>query len=146
MIKNTLTILLLSALFSFQYACSQADTSKSNNTAAETTQSLAIAVDLDTEAFYQQVTTHPGQIVDVRTPEEFAAGHITHAVNIDLRDPGFKSKLTQLDKNQPVYLYCGSGNRSTQAKNILAEEGFTAVYNHKGYFKTWVSSGYPVTQ
>lgn len=146
MIKNILTGLALSTLFSFQYACSQGETTTTEVTSNSETNAETIAVDLNTKAFYEQVTNHPGQLVDVRTPEEFAAGHITDAINIDFKNTDFKSNLSQLDKTQPVYLYCGSGNRSTQAKNILVNEGFTVVYNHKGYFQDWVSNGYPVTQ
>ena len=70
-------------------------------------------------------------IVDVRTPEEFAAGHYKGAVNIPLSD--IQSRLPEFgDKNKPVVVYCRSGNRSAKAKAILESNGFKDVTNGGG--------------
>lgn len=67
-------------------------------------------------------------LVDVRTPEEFAAGHIKGAKNIPLA--AVSARLADFGaKSAPIVLYCRSGNRSGQAAAILAREGFTAIHD-----------------
>jgi phage shock protein E len=64
-------------------------------------------------------------ILDVRTPEEFAAGHLDGAVLVDIKDPSFDEKLTALDPSEPYVVYCRSGNRSAQAVERMKAAGFT---------------------
>lgn len=64
-------------------------------------------------------------ILDVRTPEEFAAGHLDGAVLVDIKDPSFDEKLTALDPAVPYVVYCRSGNRSAQAVERMKAAGFT---------------------
>ena len=68
-------------------------------------------------------------IIDVRTPEEFAEGHVQGALNHDLLGGGFQAVLPQLDKNATYKLYCRSGNRSGQAMALMQQAGFTKVEN-----------------
>ena len=68
-------------------------------------------------------------IIDVRTPEEFADGHIENAVNIDFRSETFRGELNKLDKNKTYLIYCRSGNRSRSALDIMEELNFRAVYH-----------------
>ncbi|WP_075341873.1 rhodanese-like domain-containing protein [Tenacibaculum agarivorans] len=77
------------------------------------------------------------QILDVRTSKEAENGIIFNAIQISLIDNNFKSKVIEsLDNEQPVYVYCRSGNRSKIAANILAENGYN-VYNVKGGYVQW---------
>ena len=77
------------------------------------------------------------QLVDVRTPAEFAAGHIPEAVNIDVRGENFESQVqTALDKERPVAVYCRSGARSKTAAHALAAMGFRVYELNKG-FMNW---------
>ncbi|MDO5060597.1 MAG: rhodanese-like domain-containing protein [Actinomycetaceae bacterium] len=69
------------------------------------------------------------KIIDVRTPEEFAAGHVEGAVNIDIHSPDFASQIQQLDPQGQYAVYCRSGNRSTQAAQFMTDNGFTNVTN-----------------
>lgn len=55
------------------------------------------------------------QIIDIRTPEEFAAGHIENAKNIDFYQDDFANQIGQLEKDKTYFMYCRSGNRSSQA-------------------------------
>lgn len=72
------------------------------------------------------------QLVDVRTPQEFAQGHLKGAVNIDWKADDFARKVSaQLDKDRPVMLYCRSGRRSAEAAAVLEKLGFK-TYNMKG--------------
>ncbi|MFO7315318.1 rhodanese-like domain-containing protein [Rhodothermus marinus] len=70
-------------------------------------------------------------VIDVRTPEEFAQGHLEGAINLDLMAPDFSEKIARLDPNRTYYLYCRSGNRSGQAARLLRERGLKA-YNIGG--------------
>lgn len=67
-----------------------------------------------------------GQLIDVRTPAEFADGHISGAVNLSLQAMQ-QSSLPKVAKTQPVYVYCHSGNRSSQATVILKAAGYNVV-------------------
>ena len=77
------------------------------------------------------------QLIDVRTPQEFANGKIGNATNIDFFGASFKSELTKLDKTKPVLIYCQSGNRSGQAVNMMKSMGFKEVYDLKGGWGAW---------
>lgn len=75
------------------------------------------------------------QLVDVRTPEEFAESGIAGAKNLPLQDIDHTA-MTNLDKNLPVVVYCRSGQRSQMAMQILLSQGFTDVFN-LGSYMAW---------
>lgn len=84
------------------------------------------------------------QLVDVRAPEEYAAGHLEGAVNIDCEAGDFISKAQALlDKGRPVMLYCRSGRRSAAAAGRLSGAGFD-VYDMSGGYSAWTAAGKPV--
>ena len=64
-------------------------------------------------------------IIDVRTPEEWATGHLEGAVRIGIADPDFAQQLETLDKSADYYIYCRSGNRAGQAIDYMKSAGFT---------------------
>jgi rhodanese-related sulfurtransferase len=80
-------------------------------------------------------------LVDVRTPEEFASGHIAGAINIPVEELG--SRLAEIGSDKPVVLYCRSGNRSTTAASILESAGYEGVYNLGGTIQ-WTAAGLPL--
>jgi len=81
------------------------------------------------------------QILDVRTPEEYAAGHIEGALLADYNGPTFKEDaLKVLDKGKKVAIYCRSGRRSASAAQVLAKEGFT-LYNLETGIIGWTKEG-----
>ncbi len=82
------------------------------------------------------------QFIDVRTAEEYAGGHAARAVNIPLET--ISSKLGTLEKNEPVYLICQTGNRSKKAAAILKESGFNNVLNVTGGTVAWQAAGLPM--
>jgi len=63
-------------------------------------------------------------IIDVRTPAEFATGHLDGAVNIDVQSPDFAAQIMELDPNGDYFVYCRSGNRSGQAIAQMSQMGF----------------------
>lgn len=65
-----------------------------------------------------------GVLLDVRTPEEYAAGHIEGALNIDIFNPNFRDLIDALDNSKEYFVYCRSGNRSGQACMLMAELGY----------------------
>lgn len=77
-------------------------------------------------------------VLDVRTPREYAGGHLAGAVNVDVRAPDFAERVDglieggTLDRASSVYLYCRSGARSGQAARILRDRGFEAAFNVGG--------------
>ena len=85
-------------------------------------------------------------IVDVRTPEEFADGHIENAVNIDFRSKGFKDKVVKLDKDKTYLIHCRSGNRSRGALDVMTELGFTEVYHLSAGIIGWQGAGLPIAK
>lgn len=80
-------------------------------------------------------------LLDVRTPEEFASGHIPGAVNIPVES--LQSRLSEISSDQDIVVYCRSGNRSAQASQILAQAGYSAIYDLGGIIN-WSAQGYPV--
>ncbi|AYN69037.1 rhodanese-like domain-containing protein [Euzebyella marina] len=74
-----------------------------------------------------------GILLDVRTPEEFAEGHLDGAVNLNWFEDDFKEKATKLNKNKPIYLYCKAGGRSAKAAEAMGKMGFEVVNLEGGY-------------
>ena len=93
---------------------------------------------------YEQQFLEPAAghlLLDVRTPEEFNSGHIPGAVNISVES--LSSRLSEVPDDQPIVVYCRSGNRSATASQILADAGYSEVYDMGGII-TWVDQGRPI--
>lgn len=84
-------------------------------------------------------------IVDVRTPEEFAAGHLAGATLIDYYASDFADKIGALDRNAQYVIYCRTGNRTEDARALMTDLGFTEVYDIEGGITAWKAAGYRVT-
>jgi thioredoxin len=99
--------------------------------------------DIDPKTFSEKITATPNaQIIDVRTPQEFASGHLDNAVNIDWLGDNFVANAEKLDKTKPVFVYCKTSNRSPQAAKKLEELGFTTIYNMQGGLLKWDAEGF----
>lgn len=83
-------------------------------------------------------------VVDVRTPAEFAAGHLANARNIDFFGANFEREMGVLPKEREILLYCRSGKRSAAAAEMLKKDGFKKVYNLLDGFEGWKKAGLPV--
>ena len=97
---------------------------------------------VDVAEFERAVSDESYVVLDVRTPEEHAEGHISGTdFNINVLDEGFTAEaLAVLPKDRSVALYCRSGNRSKRAAKILAENGYDVVELATGY-NGWVAAG-----
>ena len=84
-------------------------------------------------------------VVDVRTDDEWAAGHVEGAVHANVFDDQFESRMAALPRDEPVYLYCASGVRSGRAAAVLEGMGFERVVN-AGALGDLAEAGAPVTR
>lgn len=102
--------------------------------------------DLRPEDFLER-RAEDAPVIDVRTPQEYAGGHLSGAANLDVFEPDFVEQFEALgiNKDEPVYLYCRSGNRSGKAARLLRERGYSEAYNVGGY-DSLKRAGAPVEQ
>ena len=92
---------------------------------------------LSGRAFKEKFLATPGAVlIDVRTPGEFRSGSIKGARNIDIMSATFASTINTLDKDKTYFMFCRTGNRSGQACNFMAKQGFK-VYNLAGTPNDW---------
>lgn len=91
---------------------------------------------VDAQYFASVIARNDVQLVDVRTPAEYAEGHIVGAVNIDVQSPDFAEKITTLNKSRKVAVYCRSGRRSKMAAEQLDKAGFRVI-ELEGGIQSW---------
>jgi len=98
-------------------------------------------VQLDVQAFLNELTEQKGTLVDVRTTAEFNPGHIDEAIHIDfLQSARFDQKFSEIDKSAPVFLYCAAGGRSNAAAQKLKNMGFLKIYDLKGGYSNYTNT------
>src|SRR5712671_4821477 len=100
--------------------------------------------DVNVEQFDKLRSDKKNVVLDVRTPEEFAAGHIPGATNIDLHSADFQKKVSELDKSKTYLVHCAAGGRSATACGKLSKLNFTNCYNLLGGMNAWEKAGKPV--
>ncbi|NOQ17742.1 MAG: rhodanese-like domain-containing protein [Dehalococcoidales bacterium] len=109
-----------------------------------------VFTDITAEETFNLIKANEGEpnfiIVDVRTPEEFAGGHIANAIMVDFRSENFREEIDKLDKDKTYLIYCRTGNRSRGALDIMAELGFQKVYHLTSGIVGWLEEGLPVTK
>ena len=127
---STMTIMLLATC----------GTPSAQNPAGGEAKFATLAVDR-----FDEMTRQAGNVVlDVRTADEFAQGHLHGAVNIDVNAPDFAQKVGALNKKATYLVLCRSGRRSEQACTTMAGLGFSRLYNLDGGISAWTASGKPV--
>ena len=109
--KRTLKICLTMGLMSLLFGCAPKPSFRS----------------VDAEQFAREIEREEVQLVDVRTAEEFAEGHIPGAMNMDVNGVAFEAQIATLDTERPVALYCRSGRRSKVAAEKVVKAGFEVV-------------------
>lgn len=85
-------------------------------------------------------------LIDVRTPEEFDQAHLDGALLIDFYRSDFEAAVSELDRDQPYVIYCRSGNRSGQTRELMADLGFTDVADIDGGILAWEADGLPTVE
>lgn len=96
-------------------------------------------------AGFADVVAQPGvTVVDVRTPAEFASGHLEGAVNYDVEGADFAAQIKGLDPAGTYAVYCRSGNRSQVATQMMAASGLVTLYDLDGGINDWIAAGNPV--
>ncbi len=80
-------------------------------------------------------------VLDVRTSQEFAAGHIPGAINLDVNGADFEQKVAGLDKSKSYLVHCAAGVRSARACDKMSKLDFSKLYNLEGGFKAWEKAG-----
>ena len=92
-----------------------------------------------TPAQFQEYIQHDTSrvLLDIRTSEEFSAGHLAGAENIDYYQSTFAQQLDQLDRDTPIAIYCRSGSRSGHTLEIMEAMGFTNVVELQGGVLAW---------
>ena len=92
---------------------------------------------ISAEQMLELVKFEDVQLIDVRTPAEFAEGHIENAKNIDFYSSNFDLEIDALDKSIPVILYCKSGRRSAKCVSKFNSKGFKVIYDLQGGISHW---------
>jgi rhodanese-related sulfurtransferase len=123
--------LLLVLSISF-VSCAQSTKSKTNT--IETREDVVVSL-ISPNELYSKLGDI--QLIDVRTPEEYAKGHLKNSVNINFYDTSFTEDMNKLDKSRELYIYCRSGGRSGKASRQLEKMGFTKVYDLQGGIINW---------
>lgn len=117
----------------------------SGSSTAGSTQT-SIRKHLTTAQFAEEIQKPGAILLDVRTPEEYAAGHIAGAININFYDQNFKEELNKLDKTATYDVYCQSGNRSGKTLPIMQSLGFAHAQDLSGGILSWASAGKPIVR
>ncbi len=102
---------------------------------------------LDPQNFEKQLKESKDPIlVDVRTPGEYAQGHLANSVLIDINSDDFRSRISKLDKTKPVFVYCKAGSRSSSAVGVFEDLGFKEIYDLSGGIIAWQKANKPVVK
>lgn len=95
---------------------------------------------INAEEFAELMEKKSHVVLDVRSPGELAEGSVSGHTMINFFEPDFKEMVAKLDKSKSYLVYCRSGNRSGQACTIMADMGFSDLYNLQGGIVAWNAS------
>ena len=104
----------------------------------------AAVAPMSQEALLEHQSRHPDHlfVLDVRTPQEYAEGHVPGAVNVPYDQ--LASRLAEVPKDKDVVLYCKSGRRAGIAADVLAANGYMRLSHLEGDMPAWIAKGRPV--
>ena len=145
--RKTITLLALGMIIGLFLAHRDAF-SESNTPELETrTQVIKNITPEEAHALIEKNRNNPDFVIlDVRTPEEFAEGHIEKAVNLNYYSETFRDDLNKLDKNKTYVTHCRSGSRSGKTLDLMKEIGFKEAYNMTGGIIGWKENGFPTIE
>lgn len=133
--------LLLGIVLILLNGCQSAPTEMTDSEVSHTASQI---MEMSPAEAQTKVSRAYSQFVDVRTVEEYSSGHAARAVNIPL--DALATNLDRLEKNEPVFLICQTGNRSKKAAVVLKEAGFGDVINVAGGTVAWNAAGLPMEE
>ena len=113
-----------------------------NEETFDTEEEISGIISITPAEVYEIITDNEDYVIlDVRTQDEYNEGHLDKALLIPVDE--LEGRIDELDKNNPIIVYCRSGARSNRAANILIENGFSKVYDMGGILD-WQEEGFPV--
>ena len=129
-------IFTLLSILTFTVVCCTASSEPQDTSAKNET---VVLERLSAEAFKEKLNAFGEQVhlVDVRTPGEYANGTIAGAVNINVNDQSFETKVEQLDRETPIMVFCQAGSRSQKASKKLKALGFKEIYDLSVGYSGW---------
>jgi rhodanese-related sulfurtransferase len=102
---------------------------------------------VDAQSFVTKISEQAVTVIDVRSAQEYAEGHLTNSINISVESDQFSEQIANLDKEKEYALYCRSGRRSTIAADQMAKAGFKTITNfNQGGFTDLASLGVPTSR
>lgn len=120
------------------FSCKSESSKKADTISEKTTYVREL---LSKEVFAEKLKADSeAQLIDVRTPEEYAEGHLEGATNINIYDDDFEEQLKKLDKEKAVFVYCKKGGRSGKAAAKLQSLEFKKVFDLEGGYTAWAAS------
>lgn len=147
--------LIIALIFALSIAACQSEENSSSNAEAASDSEVSVnnspptdkaqVRELGIDEFKRDIETREDiALIDVRTSREWDKGRIPGSLFMNINDSDFREKLTELDRDQPVYFYCASGVRSKQAMDIAVNMGFENVAHFKGGMNLWSRENYEV--
>ncbi|MDJ0835486.1 MAG: rhodanese-like domain-containing protein [Acidobacteriota bacterium] len=103
-----------------------------------------VHVSIPAVKFDKKMDVEKGTLLDVRTPKEYAAGHVKGSKLVNYFDEDFKKKLAEMPKDTTYYVYCRSGGRSGKTLKMMKDMGFQRVYDMSDGMLGWERAGLPV--
>ena len=101
---------------------------------------------LEPDAFHKKVAGKTVQLIDMRTPQGFAIGHMQGAQNVDYYSATFAIDMNAFAKNKPLYIYCRSGNRTSLATEQLVKMGYTQLFDLQSGIVGWRAANLPLVK
>jgi len=132
---------VLCSLFLAAAALVQVQAADSTTAPAKTDVVRPAAKNIDVQEFEKLRRDTNNVVLDVRTPREYAAGHVPGAVNLDVNSPDFEKRISALDTNKTYLVHCAAGVRSTKACARLDKVNFKHLYNFNGGYNAWQKAG-----
>ena len=145
--KNVMWLLMGALVFVVAVISGLLHITPSATWASSQTQIIKDVTPQEAYSLIQENKTNPNFVIlDVRTPREFAGGHIEGAINLDYNAPTFKDDLNGLDKTKMYLVYCRTARRSRGALDMMSKLEFQKVYHLLGGIVAWTSEGLPTTK
>ena len=128
-LNTYIALILVMSLF----ACNGQQSSEAHQSAKTEEVTATVTMSSQPISVIDEVQMDEILLIDVRTPEEYKAGHVENALNINFFDENFTDQIKELNTDKTLYLYCRSGKRSMNASKALSALGYKVVNLEGGY-------------